>query len=100
MAALAHLSKVQMAVHAHEKEKVLQIHRWHEREHAMIFANFSDEIGAVTWATQNGEWHKTLDSTDARWAGLGGTVGSTLDSIQQDHLSLAPKSLLIFQMTE
>ncbi len=100
VAALAHLSKVQMAVHAYEKENVLQIHRWHKREHAMIFANFSDDISAVTWATQNGEWHKTLDSTDSRWAGPGNTVASTLDSIQQNNLSLAPKSLLIFQMSE
>jgi len=99
--AFAQLSKEHLQARSFEREGILQIHRWSERDEALIVANFSDFPKSFLVAdAPGGVWQKRLDSADRRWAGPGSDIPFSLGSNPEVTISLPPKSFAVFQKEE
>jgi maltooligosyltrehalose trehalohydrolase len=95
--AIACIRKSQMEVCCIEKENVLQIRRWSDRDEIVCFANFSDEAKAVVPSCPEGAWCGMFDSADRRWLGPGCGISLDFKSSEEASLSLCPKSFSLFQ---
>lgn len=67
--ALAKLKKENLTVTALEEEKIILLHRWHEKSHVFILMNFNREDVRVSLPLPEGRWQKVLDSSDRKWMG-------------------------------
>ncbi len=80
-----------------EKEKVIYIRCWKERDEAILLANFSllpQEVGLPLPA---GSWQKELDSEDERWGGKGSRVPQQVQSAGRVKLRLDRHGVLLYR---
>jgi maltooligosyltrehalose trehalohydrolase len=98
--ALRHLSKDDLEVAPHERERVLEVRRWHEGSggsEALAVFNLGGEVAiALSLATAGGAWRKELDSAEERWGGPGTDVPATLSGGDDIKLQLGPWSFVLF----
>lgn len=94
--ALARLSKRAMEVIGHEKDKVLLVRRWTERQEVLIVFHFAQKDASVSLTIPRGHWHKLLDSADERWQGGGATVPQKFSCEGETHLRLSPTAFALF----
>jgi maltooligosyltrehalose trehalohydrolase len=96
VAALANLSKEQMAVLGYEENQVLFLQRWSGNSEVFAVFNFGDAEASVALEVPEGRWRKLLDSADERWQGKGTSAPEILHSEGEAALTLAPMSLALF----
>ena len=93
--ALAHLSKDDLEAVAHERERVLQVRRWHGEHQALAVFNFGAER-AVSLTLPASGWTKRLESSDERWGGPGARAPDVLEEADDVKLDLAAWSFVLY----
>ncbi len=93
---LVRLSKQSMEVAGYEKDKVLLVRRWTEREEVVIVFNFGQKETLVSLPIPAGHWHKLLDSADERWQGGGTLVPLELCSEGELNFNVNPTAFAVF----
>lgn len=97
-AALNTLSKTGMEVRSFAPEKMLFMRRGQGREAVFSLFNFSEKDQAVSLALPEGVWEKTLDSSDARWAGPGCAAQPCIDARSREVVvPLKPHSVVLYR---
>jgi maltooligosyltrehalose trehalohydrolase len=94
--ALAQLSKEHMHVLGFEREKLLCVRRWCDAQQVWVLLHFGRSPTSLRPPWSVGEWHKWLDSAEARWGGPGSLVGPEIKSAGEVTLTLPPESCLVF----
>lgn len=93
--ALAHLSKENLEVAAHDAAKTLFLRRWSEDSEAVIVFNFADAPTRSAFPVPRGRWHRLLDSAEERWGGGGTSVPQDVVSHGETALGLHPHSFVV-----
>ncbi len=96
-AALAALSKDQMAVVTDEGAKVLFVRRWYDNDEAILALCFAEVDVAVKLPAPVGRWSKLLDSADVAWLGPGATLPEQIDSTGSLELAFKPRSAVLYR---
>lgn len=94
--ALRLLSKKTLDVQTFENLRLLYVRRWSRASDAILIANFADKPASVKLPLPEGHWHKSLDSTEARWLGGGSRLPDTFNSTGESTLTLEANSLVLF----
>lgn len=94
--ALSFLSKESMEVRLLEDEKVIFLRRWCEGEEIFAAFNFSKSQTTCSAPAPPGAWLRLLDSSEARWLGVGGERPRIIQSGGWASLELRPESLVLF----
>jgi maltooligosyltrehalose trehalohydrolase len=97
--ALAQLSKEHMHVLGLEPEKILCVRRWCDGHELWMILQFGRSPTSLRLPWSAGQWHKLLDSAEARWSGPGSPVSSEVKSEGEVTLTLPPESCLLFSRT-
>jgi maltooligosyltrehalose trehalohydrolase len=97
--ALAQLSKEHMHVLGLEREKLLCVRRWCDAQQVWVLLHFGRAPTSLRPPWSVGEWHKWLDSAEARWGGPGSLVAPEIKSEGEVTLTLPPESCLLFAHT-
>jgi maltooligosyltrehalose trehalohydrolase len=97
--ALAQLSKEHMHLLGLEREKLLCVRRWCDAQQVWVLLHFGRSPTSLRPPWSAGEWHKWLDSAEARWGGPGSLVGPEIKSEGEVTLTLSPESCLVFAHT-
>jgi maltooligosyltrehalose trehalohydrolase len=82
-----------------ERDKCLCVQRWCDVQKVRILLHFGRSPVSLRLPWSAGEWHKWLDSAEARWHGPGSSVDADIKSEGQVTLTLPPESLLVFAYT-
>ena len=96
-AALACLSKDNMELLVDENNKTLCVRRWQKDSEVVIMYNLSDNEVKIRQPVSPGQWHKILDSKEARWLGEGGAIPGEFGSKDEINLTLEPKSFVLLE---
>jgi len=96
-AALACLSKDNMEALGDENDKTLCVRRWSGDSEVVIIYNLNDNEVEVRQPVPPGQWHKILDSIEARWLGDGGAIPEKFVSKGEINLTLEPKSFVLLE---
>ena len=95
--AIACLSKDNLEVLGDENNKTLFVRRWSGDSEVVIIFNLSDNEAKVCQTIPLGQWHKILDSTEARWLGAGSAIPEVFGSKGEIKLTLKPKSFVLLE---
>lgn len=76
-------------------QKLLILHRWHEKSHIICIMNFSDKLQRITSALYKGTLQKILSSADEKWGGPGHD-----DSHSTVGITALPESIIIYTATD
>ena len=93
---LAELSKEQCAVLGFDNQRVLLLRRWSGSEVVMTIFNFNEETVSLVVPMARGRWRKMLDSSEARWQGLGSSLPVEFECWENVEFRLAPTSVALF----
>jgi maltooligosyltrehalose trehalohydrolase len=93
--ALTALDRETMRVHVREEQRLLVMHRWHGRSHAVAAFNFGDAALEASLPAPRGRWTVMLDSSDARWGGPGRVAPPAVESNGLAALRLRPAALVL-----
>ncbi|MGK7392330.1 MAG: malto-oligosyltrehalose trehalohydrolase [Candidatus Cyclobacteriaceae bacterium M2_1C_046] len=90
-------NRKKIKVSCDEQKKIITLHRWHEKEHALVFMNFSQEKRIIRTPEQKTtQWTKILDSADPVW---NGSQSAPIHADGASDLTLQPESILIYSNT-
>jgi len=95
--ALACLSKDNMEVRGDEGNNILLVRRWSGDSEVVIIYNLSNNEVKVPHSVPSGQWHKILDSTEARWLGDGSTIPGKFGSKGEISFTLEPNSFVLLE---
>ncbi len=95
--ALSRDRKEEMEALAFEREKLLWVRRWRSDHQAVMLFNFGDKAATAVLPFPKAVFRKAMDSADGRWHGRGCLCPDLLEADGNASLSVAPKSLVIFQ---
>jgi maltooligosyltrehalose trehalohydrolase len=94
--ALAALSKKNQEVLAFSAKDVLMACRTYEQSQTFALFHFGGQQTTTFGApVPRGNWHKLLDSADARWGGPGTQMPDQIESHGEIEVSLGPTSVLL-----
>ncbi|MBI2364784.1 MAG: malto-oligosyltrehalose trehalohydrolase [Deltaproteobacteria bacterium] len=93
---LAELSKEQCEVLGFDNQRVLLLRRWSGSEVVMTIFNFNEETVSLVVPMARGQWRKMLDSSEARWQGLGSSLPVEFECWENVEFRLAPTSVALF----
>lgn len=93
---LAELSKEQCEVLGFDNQRVLLLRRWSGSEVVMTIFNFNEETVSLVVPMARGRWRKMLDSSEARWQGLGSSLPVEFECWENVEFRLAPTSVALF----
>jgi maltooligosyltrehalose trehalohydrolase len=97
MKALSSLSKENMEVKGFEKEKVLYVRRWFEKNEVFYLYNFSEIEAEMKLVIPEGIWEKMVDSSSEQGEGVCGFSGREITSHGSEVLvRLAPLGLVLY----
>ena len=94
--ALAFLSKEHMEVQSPKGEPLIVVHRWTNRDAAVLVLHFGEAARSLSLPVPPGLWQKRLDSADPRWSGPGTSLPDRLESHGEVALNLSAQSVLLF----
>ncbi len=94
--ALASLSKDNMEVSDHGRERVLIIRRWIGTDEAVACFHFGRSSATRRIPLPEGRWTKRLDSADKRWGGPGSQVPAEITCGGETTLHLSPYTFVLF----
>lgn len=97
---LARLTKEQLEVTAHEKEKVLFLRRWSDQSQVSLSFNLGEAHAHILLPLPPGRWAKLLDSAEERWNGPGSALPDLVQSTGEATLDLSPKALALYLLEE
>jgi maltooligosyltrehalose trehalohydrolase len=99
--ALARLSKEHMEVAGRDKDGVLFVRRWIDREGFDVFVvfNLAGQEKEISLTIPEGEWHKRLDSAEPSWDGPGGKLPESLTG-REVPICLGPRALALFSLAQ
>lgn len=95
--ALKVLSKDDLAVAYNEDDKLLFLHRWHGNSQIICLMNFNASAVTAQPDFPAGEWHKILDSAEAKWLGDGSELPEQLQSGRS--ITMKPHSVALYQQS-
>jgi len=95
--ALACLSKDNMEVLGDENNKTFCVRRWQEGSEVVIIYNLSDNEVKIRQPVPPEQWHKILDSAEARWLRDGDAIPGKFGPKDEICLNLGPKSFVILE---
>jgi maltooligosyltrehalose trehalohydrolase len=93
---LAQLDKKHLETVAFEKPRALFLRRWYDEEQVFAVFHFDETQSELTLPVPVGHWKKQLGSNDLCWGGEGDRVPETIASTGEIHLSIGPRSFLLF----
>ncbi|MEW6600498.1 MAG: DUF3459 domain-containing protein, partial [Nitrospirota bacterium] len=93
---LSNLSSRDLDVSFSEEDRTLIMRRWRGDDHALLIFNFGKEDVVMKPDLQEGEWKKTIDSSDTAWAGPGSALPDR--TRQGDYLTVRSRSFVMYQM--
>ncbi|MBI2182932.1 MAG: malto-oligosyltrehalose trehalohydrolase [Deltaproteobacteria bacterium] len=93
---LAELSKEQCEVLGFDNQRVLLLRRWSGSEVVMTIFTFNQEVVTLVVPVAPGQWRKMLDSSEARWQGLGSSLPVEFECWENVEFRLAPTSVALF----
>lgn len=67
-----------------KEEKAVFVRRWKNASHALVVLNFNRADTGLFLPLPDGEWVKTLDSSDPAWAGPGPTLPQRIKAGEKD----------------
>lgn len=97
--ALSSLIKSATRAEIQENSEVLVLRREHVQHPAVAVFNFSRSPAEAFFPAKAGSWTKLLDSSEARWNGLGSCVSSSITSTAKMHLKLGSKCLCLITLS-
>ncbi|MGE5218777.1 MAG: malto-oligosyltrehalose trehalohydrolase [Chloroflexota bacterium] len=100
MPALAALSKQNMEITAHEKERVLMLRRWSGADSVIVVANLAASEADAGIAAPAGCWRKTIDSAERRWNGAGSRLPDKVHGGAPGRLIIAARSIALYHRGE
>ncbi|MBV8885857.1 MAG: malto-oligosyltrehalose trehalohydrolase [Chroococcidiopsidaceae cyanobacterium CP_BM_RX_35] len=93
--ALKNLDKQNLEVSCIEADKILLLHRWSDSSQIFCIMNFNDKDVSFQPKLPNGNWRKSLDSSDPKWMGSGVTLPEKLTTEQE--LKIEPQSFALYE---
>ena len=96
--ALRHLSKETTEVQVFEEEKTVCVTRCNKESQVFMAFNLGDDNVSVNGAVPEGNWEKSVDSSDRRWKGPGSLLPEALVSKGEVRLTLRSKSFCLFSL--
>ena len=96
--ALSRPFKKNLEVDSWENEKVLLLHRWHDKSEAIILMNFNRQEVSIRIPLPDGKWSKVVDSSDRRWKEPQHSLNQYLTEARKKDIS--PLSLSVYQREE
>ena len=93
--ALARLSREDLDVTADERQGVLVVRRWSERDEVLAVFHTGDAGASVDLIRGGGGWRKRIDSSEERWGGSGSAVPDRIDEGFEGELQMKPHSFVL-----
>jgi maltooligosyltrehalose trehalohydrolase len=82
---------------AFEREKLLWVRRWKDRDQAVMIFNFGNKPAAAVFPFPESRFKKILDSADRCWNGTGNVCPDLLEADGNVSLTMAPSSIVLFR---
>jgi len=93
--ALKTLNKQNLAASVSEEHKLMFLHRWSQNSQIFCIMNFNDKDVSFKATPPNGNWQKTLNSSEPKWMGSGSVLPDKL--MQEQELTIRPQSFVLYQ---
>jgi maltooligosyltrehalose trehalohydrolase len=93
---LANLDKACLEAVPFEEARILFLRRWDAEEQIFAVFHFGETRSETSLPVPAGHWVKRLNSNDLCWGGAGGGVPENLASAGNIHLTLEPRSFVLF----
>jgi maltooligosyltrehalose trehalohydrolase len=96
--ALSNLDKTSLEVSGTERERIILLGRWHDKNQVFCIMNFNKGDKTFRASLTKGNWKKIIDSSERIWGGQGSSVPKRI--MKKQDLIMRPLSFVLYKKEE